>query len=370
MTRKTTLMFAGLLALALTLGACAPTGETVEVTRIVEVEVAGETTVEQIPAPGYGEILARVQARGRLICAGRTDLLGFGYLADDGRNIGMDIDLCRAIAGAIFGDGEAVEIVAITAAERGPILQTGEVDVLIRNVTWTSSREAQWGNFTVVTFYDGQGYMVRADSGITSQEDMDGASVCVTSGTTTEKNLADDFRQRGFEFEAVIFEDTASVYGAYFDGRCDVTTSDKSQLAAIRAGADDPEAHTILAPTISKEPLTPAVPHGDDQWLDLVKLVLFGLINAEELGITQNNVGDMMTSDQIPVRRLLGEEGDWGYSDVGLSADALANAIKAVGNYGEIYDRYMGTNGIAFTLPRGLNELWSNGGLIYAPPVK
>ncbi|MCZ6529538.1 MAG: transporter substrate-binding domain-containing protein, partial [Chloroflexi bacterium] len=161
MTRKTTLLFAGLLALVL--GACggaAPAGEQIEVTRIVEVEVevAGETTVEQIPAPGRGEILARVQARGRLICAGRTDLLGFGYLADDGRNIGMDIDLCRAIAGAIFGDGEAIEIVAISAAERGPILQTGEVDVLIRNVTWTSSRDAQWGNFTVVTFYDGQGY--------------------------------------------------------------------------------------------------------------------------------------------------------------------------------------------------------------------
>ncbi len=375
MSRKSTLMLTGMLALALLLGACAtaaPEGVQVEVTRIVEVEVevAGETTVEQIPAPGYGEILARVQARGRLICAGRTDLLGFGYLDGAGRNIGMDIDLCRAIAGAIFGDGEAIEIVAITSADRGPILQTGEVDVLIRNVTWTSSRDAQWGNFTVVTFYDGQGYMVRADSGITDQDEMNGASVCVTSGTTTEKNLADDFRQRGFEFEAVIFEDTASVYGAYFDGRCDVTTSDKSQLAAIRAGADDPEAHTILAPTISKEPLTPAVPHGDDQWLDLVKLVLFGLINAEELGVTQSNVDEQMASDQIPVRRLLGEEGDWGYSDVGLSADAIANAIKAVGNYGEVYDRYMGADGIAFTLPRGLNELWSNGGLIYAPPVK
>jgi general L-amino acid transport system substrate-binding protein len=305
-----------------------------------------------------------------VICAGRTDLLGFGYLDDAGRNIGMDIDLCRAIAGAIFGDGEAIEIVAITAADRGPILQTGEVDVLIRNVTWTSSRDAQWGNFTVVTFYDGQGYMVRKDSGIFTQADMNGASVCVTSGTTTEKNLADDFRQRGFEFEAVIFEDTASVYGAYFDGRCDVTTSDKSQLAAIRAGADDPEAHTILSPTISKEPLTPAVPHGDDQWLDLVKLVMFGLINAEELGVTQSTVDELMASDQIPVRRLLGEEGDWGYSDVGLSPDALANAIKAVGNYGEIYNRYMGPNGIAFSLPRQLNELWSNGGLIYAPPVK
>ena len=378
MLRRTLLPLATLLAFALLVAACAPAapgeGEVVEVTRIVEVtrEVAGETEVEvqQVPAPGYGEILARVQARGRLVCAGRTDLLGFGYLDDAGRNVGMDIDLCRAIAAAVLGDGEAIEIVAITAAERGPILQTGEVDVLIRNVTWTSSRDAQWGNFTVVTFYDGQGYMVRKDSGIATQDDMNGASVCVTSGTTTEKNLADDFRQRGMDFEAVIFEDTASVYNAYEEGRCDVTTSDKSQLAAVREGFADPDAHVILPVTISKEPLTPAVPHGDDQWLDIVKLVVYGLINAEELGVTQSNVDAMMAGDNIAIRRLLGEEGDWGYSDVGLEPDALANAIKAVGNYGELYDRYMGPNGIAFSLPRELNELWSNGGLIYAPPVK
>ena len=186
--------------------------------------------------------------------------------------------------------------------------------------------------------------------------------------TTTEKNLADDFRQRGFDFEAVIFEDTASVYGAYFDGRCDVTTSDKSQLAAIRAGADDPSAHIILAPTISKEPLTPAVPHGDDQWLDLVKLVMFGLINAEELGVTQSNVDEQMASDQIPVRRLLGEEGDWGYSDLGLSPDALANAIKAVGNYGEMFDTNVG-KASPLGMNRGLNSLWKKGGILYAPPM-
>jgi general L-amino acid transport system substrate-binding protein len=329
-----------------------------------------EPDVQVVQAPGYGEILARVKARGTLVCAGRTDLLGFGYLDDDGRNIGMDIDLCRAIAAAVLGDPEAVEIVAITAAERGPAIQTGENDVLIRNVTWTSSRDSQWGNFTVVTFYDGQGYMVKADSGIESQADMDGASVCVTSGTTTEKNLADDFRERGLDFEAVIFEDTSSVYNAYFEGRCDVSTSDKSQLAAIRAGADDPDAHVILAPTISKEPLTPVVPHGDDQWLDIVKTVMWALINAEELGITQSNVDQMMSGDSIAVRRMLGQEGDWGYTTLGLDAEALANAIRAVGNYGEVYDRYMGPNGIAFSLPRELNELWSNGGLIYAPPLK
>lgn len=365
-----------LVVLALLVGACAPSappeGGQVEVTRLVEVtrEVPAEGEPPVIQAPGYGEIRQRVLDRGRLVCGGRTDLLGFGYLDANGRNIGFDIDLCRAVAAAVLGDAEAMEVVPLTAAERGPVLQTGEVDVLSRNVTWTSSRDSQWGNFTVVMFYDGQGYMVRADSGIQTQADMDGASVCVTSGTTTEKNLADDFRQRGLEYEAVIFEDTASVYGAYEEGRCDVTTSDKSQLAAIRAGFADPAAHSILPMTISKEPLTPAVPHGDDQWFDIIKMVMYGLINAEELGVTQANVDQMIASDNITIRRLLGQEGEWGYTDLGLAPEALANAIKAVGNYGEIYNRYMGPNGLAFSLPRALNELWTNGGLIYAPPFR
>jgi general L-amino acid transport system substrate-binding protein len=212
--------------------------------------------------------------------------------------------------------------------------------------------------------------MVREDSGIKTQEDMDGSSVCVTSGTTTEKNVASDLSFHGVDFEAVIFEDTALVYNAYEEGRCDVTTSDKSQLAAVREGFAVPDDHVILPMTISKEPLTPAVPHGDDQWFDLVKSVMYGLINAEWLEITQANVESMKSSNNPKVLNLLGEGADWGYSDVGLDADALAQAIAAVGNYGEIYDRYMGPNGIAFTLPRDLNEHWTNGGLIYAPPVK
>ena len=269
-----------------------------------------------------------------------------------------------------LGDANAVEIVPLTAADRGPALQTAEVDILSRNATWTSSRDSQWGNFTTTTFYDGQGFMVPVDSGINTIEDMDGATVCVTSGTTTEQNLADAFRQRNLELDAKIFEETASVYSAYEEGQCDATTSDKSQLASVRQGFADPDGHVILPVTISKEPLTPAVPHGDDQWFDIIKLVIFGLINAEELGVTQANVDQMKTSDNINVRRLLGEEGDWGYSDLTLEADAIAKAIKAVGNYGEVYDRYMGPNGIAFTLPRDLNNLWSEGGLIYAPPVK
>jgi len=319
---------------------------------------------------GRGAILNRVKDQGKLVCGGRTDLTGFGYLDEAGKNIGFDVDICRAVAAAVLGDANAIEIVPLTAADRGPALQTAEVDLLSRNVTWTSSRDAQWGNFTIITFFDGQGFIVREDSGISTIEDMNGATVCVTSGTTTEKNLADAFRQRNLDYDAKIFEDTASVYSAYEEGQCDAATSDKSQLASVRSGFADPDAHAILPVTISKEPLTAAVPHGDDQWFDVVKLVIFGLINAEELGVTQANVDQMKSGDNVNARRLLGQEGDWGNSDLGLDAEALAAAIKAVGNNGEIYDRYMGPNGIAFTLPRDLNNLWSEGGLIYAPPVK
>jgi general L-amino acid transport system substrate-binding protein len=310
----------------------------------------------------------RIKDRGKVICGGRTDLAGFGVLDANGRNTGFDVDLCRAVAAALLDDPEAVEVVAVSAAERGPALQTGEVDILSRNTTWTSSRDAQWGNFTWIWFYDGQGFMVPAASGITTIEELDGATICVTSGTTTELNLADAFRQRGLEFTPVTFEDTATVYGTYEEGRCDAATSDKSQLASVRSGFQDPAAHTILDVTISKEPLTPAVPSGDDQWLDIVKVVIWGLMNAEELGVTQANVIDMESSANIEVRRLLGSEGEWGQADLGLPADAIAKAVQAVGNYGEIYDRYIGPSGL--NIPRGPNSLWTEGGLIYAPPLR
>ena len=314
--------------------------------------------------------LGTVVDRGNLIIAGRTDLAGFGFLDSSGKNVGFDIDLGRAVAAAIFGDPNAIEVRPISASERGPTIQGGEVDVLTRNVTWTSSRDAQWGNFTTVMFYDGQGFMVRTDSGFDSAFDLDGVTACVTSGTTTELNLADFFRQNGLDLTTVVFEDTASVYGAYESGRCDVTTSDKSQLAAIRSGFANSGDHKILAETISKEPLTPVAPHGDDQWFDLVKLVMYVLINAEELGVTQANVDSMTSSDNILIRRMLGVEGEFGQADVGLDADFAVDVLKAVGNYGEIYDRYLGPNGISFELPRQSNELWTNGGLIYAPPLK
>jgi general L-amino acid transport system substrate-binding protein len=219
-------------------------------------------------------------------------------------------------------------------------------------------------------FYDGQGMMVREDSGFTTLEDLDGATVCVTTGTTTEKNLSDNFRQRGLSYEAVTFEDTSAVYSAYEDGRCDAATSDKSQLAAVREGFANPDDHFIMDVTMSKEPLTPAAPTGDDKWFDVVKTTMYVLINAEELGITSENVDEMMSSDNIEALRLLGVEGSFGQEDLGLAQDFAANVIRAVGNYGEIYDRYMGPNGDAFELPRGPNELWTNGGILYAPPLR
>ena len=377
MSRKLFVVFSILVALSLLAVACG--GEqpvtTVEVikTVVVEVPVEGEAPPpEIIQAAGYGATLQAVLARGKVVCGVHTELLGFGYLDENGRNIGFDIDFCRAVAAAVLGDPEAIEAVPITAADRGPVLQTGEVDLVTRNMTWTSKRDAEWGNFTSVTFYDGQGFLVRADSGITMLEEMDGATVCVTTGTTTERNLATAFGDAGLTYEAVTFEETSAVYGAYEEGRCDVATSDKSQLAAVRAGFENPDDHIILDITISKEPLTPAVPTGDAQWMDIVKTVIWGLINAEERGITSANVEEMKTSDNADIRSMLGAEGeaDWGYTTLGLSPTALAQAIAAVGNYGEIYDRYFGPAGIAFTLDRGLNNLWTNGGLIYAPPIK
>lgn len=373
--RKLFPLFSLIVVASIMLAACggaapAPTGEPVKVveTVVVTVEVPGETVVTQ--PESYGSIAARVRESGKLICGGRTDLLGFGYLDADGKNLGFDVDFCHAVAAAVLGDPNAVEFVPLTAADRGPALQTGEIDLLSRNATWNSKRDAEWGNFTVVMFYDGQGFLVGADSGIQTLADMDGATVCVTTGTTTETNLATAFADAGLTYEAVTFEETAAVYGAYEEGRCDVATSDKSQLASVKAGFANPDEHVVLDLTISKEPLTPAVPAGDDQWLDIVKTVAWALIDAEEFGVTAANVEEMKSSPNADVRILLGAEGDWGHSILGLDPDALARAIAAVGNYGEMYDRYFGPEGIAFPLDRGLNKLWTEGGLIYAPSVK
>ena len=299
-----------------------------------------------------------------------NDVPGLGYLDSEGRNLGFDVDLCRAVAAAIFGNGEAVEIISVAWSERGSALQAGDLDLLSMTTTWTTTRDTQWGNFTTITFYDGQGFMIPKDKGIDSALKLGGTTVCVTSGTTTELNLADFFRQHNMQLETVVFEDTAAVDSAYTQGRCDVVTNDKSALAATRSGLKNPEDHIILPETISKEPLTPVVPHGDDQWLDLVKTVLYVLINAEEFGVTQANVEQMKNHENIQIRRMLGTEGEFGQSDLGLSPTFAVDVLKAVGNYGEIYDRYLGPEGISFTLPRHANELWTNGGLIYAPPLR
>ncbi len=311
-----------------------------------------------------------VRAKGKVDCASQIDLPGFGFVDSDGNLRGFDIDLCRAVAAAIFGDSKAVEIRHIPYIERGPILQAAEIDILSRTTTWTTTREAQWGDYTVIMFYDGQGFMVRKTLGVDSALELDGSSVCVAAGTTTLLNLADFFRQNDMHLETLSFEETSETYHAYEQGQCDATTIDKSQLAAVRSGFDDPDAHVILPETISKEPLAPIVPRGDDLWTALVRMVFYVLINAEELGVTQANVEEMRNSEDVRVKRMLGTEGTFGQEEVGLKRDFAVDVIRAVGNYGEIYDRYMGPQGESFTLPRGLNRLWSDGGNVYAPPLR
>ncbi len=322
--------------------------------------------------------LAAVQERGTLICASRNDVPGYGSLDASGRNVGFDIDLCRAVAAAVLGDPEAIEIRFITAAERGPTIQSGEVDLLVRTVTWTTSRDSQWGNYVHTMFYDGQGFMVPADLGITSAYDLGGASVCVTSGTTTELNMADFFRQNNLEYNPKVFEDTDVVLDSYKEGQCDVFTNDRSQLAALRSALPNPGDHVILPETISEEPLGPVVPHGDEQWFDIVKTVMSGLIYAEAYGINSGNVASMAGGDNVKAKRLLGTEGGFGQETLGLSETFMQDVISSVGNYGEIYDRNLGPGRIDLPREGGRNALWANapctdcpkGGQIYAPPLR
>lgn len=313
--------------------------------------------------------LQRVRDRGQLICASRNDVPGFGSLDSSGRNVGFDIDLCRAIATAVLGDPNAISVQYITAAERGPTIQSGDVDVLVRTVTWTTSRDAQWGNYAQTMFYDGQGFMVPASLNVNSAFELEGANVCVTSGTTTELNMADFFRQNNMVYSPVVFEDTDVVREAYSSGNCDVFTNDRSQLAAIRTSLPNPDDHVILPETISEEPLTPVVPHGDEQWYDVVKTVMAGLIYAEAYGITSSNVDRVVSGSDTKARRLLGAEGSFGQEALGLSDTFMQDVIEAVGNYGEIYDRNIGEDGVG--LPRtGRNRLWLDGGQIYAAPLR
>ena len=324
-----------------------------------------------------GNRLQTVQDRGKVICASRNDVPGYGFLDDAGNNVGFDIDLCRALAAAVLDDPNAIEIRLISAAERGPTIQSGEVDMLVRTVTWTTSRDAQWGNYAQTMFYDGQGFMVRKDLGVESAYDLTGASVCVTQGTTTELNLQDFSNQNNLNLAPLTFEDTDAVVAAYESEQCDAFTNDRSQLAALGTALANRADHVILPETISEEPLGPVVPSGDDQWFDIVKTVMAILIYGEAYGITSDNVPSSATED-TKVNRLLGHEGSYGQEALGLDIDAAQRVLSAVGNYGEIYARNLGPDGINLPRENGRNALWANapcqdcpkGGQIYAAPLR
>lgn len=340
----------------------------VEVTRIVEVD-SGGGAAEAITFAEGGDTLADVTDRGTLNCGVSGTLPGFSFVGEDGSISGFDWDFCRAVAAAALGDADAVEGRPTSSTERFPVLQSGEIDVLSRNTTWTVSRDTSLGlNFVPVTFYDGQGMMVRVETGIEELEDMDGTSICVQAGTTTEKNLADVFRSLGIDYEPVVFTEPGASREAYDEGRCDGYTTDKSALVADQTILGDPSEHVILAVVMSKEPLGPVVRHGDDNWFDIVKWTVNCTIQAEELGITSANVDDMLGSDDPVILNTLGVEGDLGQA-MGLNNDFCYQVIAQVGNYGEIYARNLGPD-TPFNLARGVNSQWTEGGLLYSPPFR
>ena len=314
--------------------------------------------------------LEDVQARGVLNCVVSTGLAGFAYTDDAGGWKGFDIDFCRATAAAVLGDPNAIKTVPATGKTRFSLLNSAEGDVLWRNTTVTFTRDVGIKlRFHGINYYDGQGFMTRKDLGVSSAKELDGASVCIQTGTTTELNLADYFHANGMTYEAVTIETNEEARPNYLEGRCDVYTTDASGLAATRSTfGDDAPNHIILPEIISKEPLGPATRHGDDQWSDIVTWVLNATISAEEKGVTMANVDEMKSSKDPEVLRLLGVEGNQG-KELGLSADWAYNIIKAVGNYGDIFERNIGVN-TPIGLERGLNALWTNGGLQYSPPFR
>ena len=311
-----------------------------------------------------------VKARGELICGSNTGLTGFGAPDASGNWTGFDVDLCRAVAAVVLGDASKVKFVPTTGETRFTALQSGEVDVLVRNSTWTFSRDTELALvFVAVNYYDGQGLMVKKDLGVSSAKELDGATVCIQTGTTTELNLADFFKQNNISYQPVTVADDSEAQRQYLAGACDAYTTDASGLAASRATMPDAENHIILPEIISKEPLGPVVRHGDTQWGDVVRWTFFALLVAEEKGVTSANVEEVLasTTDE-EVKRLLGASGDMG-AKMGLDNDAFKRAIAAVGNYGEIFSRNIG-EGTTINLARGLNALWTQGGLQYAPPFR
>ncbi len=316
------------------------------------------------------DTLSDVQARGSLNCGTNTGLAGFAAPDNQGNWAGLDVDVCRAIAAAVLGDAKKIKFVPLGTKERFTALQSGEIDVLARTSTWTFSRDTELGlDFVAVDYYDGQGFMVRKELGVKSAKELSGATICVQTGTTTEKNLADYFRANNLELKSVVFETPEQTRGAYDEGRCDAYTTDSSALAAERTQLKNPGDNIILPEIISKEPLGPVVRHGDNRWGDIVRWSFNAMLIAEEKGITQANVDDVKAKSEDPeVRRLLGVEDEMGKM-TGLPNDWAYNIIKQVGNYGESFERNVGQK-TPLGLARGLNDLWNKGGLQYAPPIR
>jgi general L-amino acid transport system substrate-binding protein len=322
-----------------------------------------------LPLRAHASTLEEVKSRGELRCGVNIGLAGFSAPDDKGEWQGLDVDFCRAIAAAIFKDPSKVKFVPLSAKERFTALQSGEIDLLSRNTTWTMSRDTDQGlNFVGVTYYDGQGFLVRKSLGITSVAQLAGASICMQTGTTNELNVADFFRTHQLTYNPVVFEKNEEAINAYNLGRCDAYTTDSSGLYAQRIKLADPDANVVLAEIISKEPLGPVVRQGDEQWSNLVQWTLFAWLNAEELGIDEANVDAMLKSPNPEIRRLLGVEGDFG-KGIGLANDWAYEVVKNVGNYGESFERNVG-KGSRLGIARGLNRLWTKGGLHYAPPIR
>jgi general L-amino acid transport system substrate-binding protein len=313
--------------------------------------------------------LDTIKSRGKVICGVSGQLPGFSFVKPNGEYAGLDVDVCRAIAAALFDDPKKVEFRNLNAKERFTAVQTGEVDILSRNTTWTISRDTSVGlEFAPVVFYDGQGIMVKKSSNIKKLEDLKGKSICTQTGTTNEQNLSDQMRQRGIEYKPLVFEDVNTTFTTYQQGRCEAVTSDRSQLVSRRTTLPKPDEHLVFDVVLSKEPLAPAVANGDSKWFDVVKWTVFALINAEELGVNSQNVSQLATSPNPEVKRLLGTEGDLG-KGIGLTNDFASRIIKHVGNYGEVYERNLGKNS-DLKLDRGPNKLWNKGGILYAPPFR
>ena len=314
--------------------------------------------------------LDTVKSRGHLSCGVSQGLPGFSTPDDKGNWSGIDVDYCRAIAAAVLGDAKKVRFTPLSAKERFTALQSGEIDILSRNTTWTQSRDSSLGlDFVGVVYYDGQGFMLRKKLGVKSAKELNGATVCMNAGTTTELNVADYFRSRNMQYTPVTFANSDETVGAYDAGRCDVYTTDQSGLYAQRVKLKQPDEHMILPDIISKEPLGPAVRQGDDQWFDIARWILFAMLNAEEFGVTSKNVEAMKKDSKNPeIRRLLGVEGNLGAS-LGLEKEWAARIVAQVGNYGEIFEKHLGRQS-RLQIERGLNKLWTDGGLMYPPPFR